>query len=65
MSVENAQKTEADYQKKLAEENGVRIHDISQEDIEALAAQVRKVSWPKFSKMFGEDVIKGLMADFE
>ena len=65
LSVENAQKTEAEYQKKLAEENGVKIHDITQDDIEALAVQVRKVSWPKFSKMFGEDVIKGLMADFE
>ena len=62
LSIENAEKSEAEYQKKL-EENGVKIHEVTQEDIETLATQVRKASWPKFSKMFGEEVIQGLIAD--
>ncbi|MCF7936123.1 MAG: TRAP transporter substrate-binding protein DctP [Synergistales bacterium] len=64
-SIVEARKQEEKYQRKLAEEHDVVIHDVSQEEIDALAAHVRKVSWPKFSKMFGEEVIEGLLEDVQ
>ena len=63
ISIDDAEETEAEYQKKLSDENGVKIHEVSEEEIAVLADQVRKVSWPKFAKMFGEDIIEGLLSD--
>jgi len=65
LSIVNAEKREAYYRKKLRDEYGVKIHEVSQAQIDALAAQVREVSWPKFAKIFGSDIIEGILSDIK
>ncbi len=62
-SIDDAQKNEALYQEKLSKEHKVAIMKVTDAQIKALADHVRKDAWPKFSKLFGKDVMDGLVKD--
>ena len=64
-SIADAEEKETTYQKKMADEFGVKIVVPSQEEIDALAKYVRANVWPKFEKTFGQEFIQKLAASLE
>jgi TRAP-type C4-dicarboxylate transport system substrate-binding protein len=64
-SFANAKAEEETYQKKLAEEAGVKIYQVSDEQIQEMAKYVRATCWPKFEKVFGKEVLDAIKKDTE
>lgn len=62
-SIDDAKANEALYQEKLSKEHNVAIMDVTDEQIEKLAAHVRENAWPKFEKFFGKETMEGLGKD--
>jgi len=64
-SIDDAQAKEDEYQKKMADEYGVKIVVPTQAEIDELAKYVRTNIWPKFEKAYGKELIQGLIANIE
>jgi len=62
-SIDDAKSNEALYQEKLSKDHNVAIMDVTNEQIEKLAAHVRKNAWPKFERFFGKEIMEGLVKD--
>ncbi len=54
---------EAEYQKKLVEENGIQILPFTDEELQAYAQVVRDNTWPKIADTVGQDLIDTIKQD--
>lgn len=61
-SIEDAEARDEEYLNKLHEEKGVKIVEISQENLDAIAKQVRENTWPKVEGNLTPELLSKLKA---
>lgn len=60
-SIANAKERDYEYLRKMEDENGIKIIEISPEDIEVLAEKTREKTWPTLIPRYGEDLINKMI----
>jgi TRAP-type C4-dicarboxylate transport system substrate-binding protein len=62
--IDQKQDIDAGFLKQL-EEAGIEIYTPTEAQFEAMAEHIRRVSWPKYAEMWGEDVLTALQDDYK
>lgn len=64
-SFDVAQENEELYKKKLQEDCGVVVHELTPEEVKANAEYIRKTTWPKLESVLTKELMDGFRAEVE
>lgn len=64
-SFEVAQENEELYKKKLQDDYGVVVHELTPEEIKANAEYIRNTTWPKLESVLTKELMDGFRAEIE